>query len=232
MGNDFWLRAHGASTHFPIVLLFISVVLDLLGTFWPEQSARRGLRAAGFFAALIAVLFSFAAVWSGLIISRWRVLGSDSLFRHHIFVWPALGIAIGLVVWRLIKRERASPRAFAFYLSGMGIASVLIFVAAFWGGELALAGGPSQESIAVSQKVSDPGLAARGRHLFLMNCAHCHGDDATGDEGPNLHGVRKTDARIATIINNGIKGEMPRFNEKLKNDDVQALIAFLRTLKG
>jgi mono/diheme cytochrome c family protein len=26
-----------------------------------------------------------------------------------------------------------------------------------------------------------------GRTLFLKNCAHCHGADAHGDEGPDLH---------------------------------------------
>jgi mono/diheme cytochrome c family protein len=66
-----------------------------------------------------------------------------------------------------------------------------------------------------------------------MNCAHCHGDDARGDEGPDLHGVhqRKTDARLSTLINNGIKGEMPRFDQKLSPSDVQAPIAFLNSLK-
>jgi mono/diheme cytochrome c family protein len=74
-------------------------------------------------------------------------------------------------------------------------------------------------------------LVAQGQHLFLMNCAHCHGDDARGDEGPDLHGLRKTDARLSALINNGIKGEMPRFNQKLSPSDVQALIAFLNSLK-
>src|SRR5436305_1450568 len=42
--------------------------------------------------------------------------------------------------------------------------------------------------------------AAVGRHLFLTNCAHCHGDDATGDEGPDLHDVHKSDERIRQLI--------------------------------
>lgn len=71
----------------------------------------------------------------------------------------------------------------------------------------------------------------RGRDLFLRNCAHCHGDDARGDEGPDLHDLKKTDARISKIINQGIKGEMPAFGSKLNDADVKALIAFLRTLK-
>ncbi len=74
--------------------------------------------------------------------------------------------------------------------------------------------------------------AHQGYTLFMMNCAHCHGNDARGDEGPDLHGVRKSDARITSMIKNGVKGEMPKFGTKLTDADVQALIAFVRTLKG
>src|SRR5215471_14170647 len=71
----------------------------------------------------------------------------------------------------------------------------------------------------------------QGYELFMMNCAHCHGNDARGDEGPDLHGLTKSDARISSLIKNGIKGEMPKFGGKLTDADVQALIAFLRSLK-
>jgi len=73
--------------------------------------------------------------------------------------------------------------------------------------------------------------AHQGYTLFTMNCAHCHGADARGDEGPDLHGLTKSDARIAAIIKNGVKGEMPKFSAKLTDTDVQALIAFVRTLR-
>jgi mono/diheme cytochrome c family protein len=72
----------------------------------------------------------------------------------------------------------------------------------------------------------------QGYTLFMMNCAHCHGNDARGDEGPDLHGITRSDARIASLIKNGIKGEMPKFGAKLNDTDVQALIAFLRSLRG
>jgi mono/diheme cytochrome c family protein len=77
----------------------------------------------------------------------------------------------------------------------------------------------------------DPKLVAGGRKLFLMNCAHCHADDATGDEGPDLHGLHKTDERLRLLIKNGIKGEMPRFNEKLADPDLDALVAYLNSLR-
>ena len=74
-------------------------------------------------------------------------------------------------------------------------------------------------------------LLARGQDLFLMNCAHCHGEDAHGtDEGPNLAARRRSDARIASVISKGIKGQMPRFNQKLHDEDVQVLIHFLHSL--
>ena len=75
------------------------------------------------------------------------------------------------------------------------------------------------------------GKAAAGYRLFDHNCAHCHGDDARGDEGPSLYDLRKSDERLQKIIKNGIKGEMPSFSKKFTDDDVQALIAYLRTLK-
>jgi mono/diheme cytochrome c family protein len=69
-----------------------------------------------------------------------------------------------------------------------------------------------------------------GRSLFLKNCAHCHGDDASGDEGPDLHGLKRSDEWIARRIRNGVKGEMTAFGEKFSQSDVDAVIAYLRSL--
>ncbi len=71
----------------------------------------------------------------------------------------------------------------------------------------------------------------KGHQLYLLNCAHCHAPDATGDEGPDLHGVEKSDQQIAKMIKNGVKGQMPKFGSKLSDADVQLLIAFIRSLK-
>jgi mono/diheme cytochrome c family protein len=69
-----------------------------------------------------------------------------------------------------------------------------------------------------------------GRKLFLKNCAHCHGADARGDEGPDLHDLNKTDEHVAAIIKDGIKGEMPGFGAKFSDADIQALITYIRSL--
>ena len=79
--------------------------------------------------------------------------------------------------------------------------------------------------------VIQPALVTQGAKLFAMNCSHCHADDATGDEGPDLHGLTKSDERIRALITNGVKGEMPSFKKKLGDADLAALVGFLRSLK-
>ena len=75
-----------------------------------------------------------------------------------------------------------------------------------------------------------PEEVARGRKLFLNSCAHCHGIDARGDEGPDLHGIQVSDRYIANTIRRGIKGEMPSFAKKHGPADISALLAYVRSL--
>jgi mono/diheme cytochrome c family protein len=105
-----------------------------------------------------------------------------------------------------------------------------IAAGAMWMGICVAAVGQSTAGGTKPPAVGDESLP--GYRLFDHNCAHCHGDDARGDEGPDLHDLRKSDARIEKIIKNGIKGEMPSFGKKFSDADVQALIAWLRTLKA
>jgi mono/diheme cytochrome c family protein len=76
-----------------------------------------------------------------------------------------------------------------------------------------------------------PALDGQGRRLFLASCAHCHGADATGDEGPDLHGIEVSDRYIANTVTRGIKGEMPSFRKKLGRDEIAKLTAYLRSLE-
>jgi len=116
------------------------------------------------------------------------------------------------------------------------IAGVLIsgtVVGAFLGTAHILQSNPSiaAKSAAQNSASKDPKVAA-GAKLFALNCAHCHGVDATGDEGPDLHKVTKTDERIKSQILNGVKGEMPAFKKKLTEEDAATLVVFIRSLSG
>jgi mono/diheme cytochrome c family protein len=76
-----------------------------------------------------------------------------------------------------------------------------------------------------------PELAAQGREFFGQSCSECHGDDAHGDEGPDLHNLSISNARIAKTIKSGIKGEMPTFAKKYDAHQIAALVSYLRTLR-
>jgi len=89
----------------------------------------------------------------------------------------------------------------------------------------------SNKSGVQNSATKDP-KTATGAKLFALNCAHCHGIDATGDEGPDLHKVRKTDERIKSTILNGVKGEMPAFGKKLTESDAATLVVFIRSLSA
>ena len=78
---------------------------------------------------------------------------------------------------------------------------------------------------------ASPELVAQGRHDFVMTCVECHGDDAHGDEGPDLHNLAISNARIAATIKKGVKGEMPTFAKRYNDAEVSALIAYLRSLR-
>lgn len=75
------------------------------------------------------------------------------------------------------------------------------------------------------------GTPSYGRTLFLKNCAHCHGADARGDEGPDLHNLDWTDKQIATRIRNGKKGQMKAFSGKFSPEQIEDVVGYLRTLK-
>ena len=228
----FWQRLHGASTHFPIVLLLVSVGFDAVARRFRDENFRRGLHAAGLASAVVGASGGCAAVITGLFLTNGQLLGSGFERIHHLFVWPAFGLCLGLVAMRLLLREQISRRGFGLYLGGMSLASGLMMGAGYWGGEMLL-GAEGKDRAAISTEVgAQTATVARGHDLFLMNCAHCHGDDARGtEEAPDLTTLKKSDARIASLIANGIKGEMPRFGSKLREEDVRELIRFLHSLK-
>ena len=227
MNSLFWERAHGGLTHFPIALIFVATLFDVL-SFFRERLRGRDFNAIGYWLVILAGIGAVGAVTSGLALSKWAVVGTGLVRLHHLFVWPAFILILALVVWRVAARNDFSRRAFTFYLIAACCACALIGAAGFVGGEMLLA-----DTIAMPD--SPPVLiadAAQGRHLFLMNCAHCHGDDARGDEGPDLHDLSKSDARIHQVITGGIKGEMPSFGKKLGEPEIRQLTAYLRTLHG
>jgi mono/diheme cytochrome c family protein len=218
-----WVMAHGAATHFPIALLVGSLTLDLAARFVPET---RGLTTAGYWTVLGAALGAVGAVMSGLAASSGEMLGHDVLRLHHLFVWPAFVLLCVIAAWRILR-----PVPGTAYLGVATLATASMMGAGYWGGELLQASEqPALAAIVEPAPIADPELAAQGRAFFMATCARCHGVDATGDEGPDLHGLQMSDRYISRTITRGIRGEMPSFAKKYDARQVAALVAYLRTL--
>jgi mono/diheme cytochrome c family protein len=74
---------------------------------------------------------------------------------------------------------------------------------------------------------------AHGKTLFISyGCGWCH-EDAGRKAGrcPQLMGTQRDDNFILTRIATGSQGRMPAFGESLSGPDIQALLAYIRSLK-
>ena len=122
---------------------------------------------------------------------------------------------------------------------GWAAALALLSLGSAWLGAISIkampASGPAtvaMSSIDLSSTIiATPEIVAQGHEFFETSCSECHGDDATGDEGPNLHNLTISNARISTTIKKGIKGEMPTFAQKYDDKQIAVLVTFLRTLR-
>jgi mono/diheme cytochrome c family protein len=83
-------------------------------------------------------------------------------------------------------------------------------------------------------------MAADGAAIYKSKCATCHGADGAGQtavgKSMKLRDLRsaevqkQTDVELTKVISGG-KGKMPAFGKQLTTADVEALVAYIRTLK-
>jgi len=81
-----------------------------------------------------------------------------------------------------------------------------------------------------SSSISSSQLVATGHSFYTQACSSCHGNNAQGGYGPNLHGLNLSNTRVATVIKNGITGKMPAFGDKYNAAQQQALVAYVQPL--
>ena len=69
--------------------------------------------------------------------------------------------------------------------------------------------------------------------LFATTCGWCHlnGGRVAG-KGPQLMGTTMTDAEIVSRIRNGKTGQMPAFGSTFNDDQLKAIVAYIRGLKA
>jgi len=95
--------------------------------------------------------------------------------------------------------------------------------------------GASAEQLAAMTK--DASVLALGKQVFGQNCAACHRADAGGQIGPNLtddywlHGGT-LDQIHKTVTDGVLEKGMPPWSKVLKPNQLDAVVAYVYTLRG
>lgn len=102
---------------------------------------------------------------------------------------------------------------------------LMVGLLALWGLHAASARDPY-----IQEVLQLTGNAQRGREIFQLNCATCHGLEAAGEVGPDLHKVSDRKSRVALIeqVISGKTPPMPQFQPS--TEDMADLLSFLETL--
>src|SRR5688572_4779874 len=82
---------------------------------------------------------------------------------------------------------------------------------------------------------SDALLIEKGAELYRMHCAvpFCHGAAGTAGRAPALAGRNFEPAALRRAITHGIPNRgMPAFRRQLRNDGVNAVFAYVRSLRS
>jgi mono/diheme cytochrome c family protein len=112
------------------------------------------------------------------------------------------------------------------------VAGGAMLVAAVWCG---YAGGMLPTTAAeTGSSTADPAVQiAHGKILFISyGCGWCHeGGGRKAGKCPQLMGTERDDNFILTRIATGSAGKMPAFGEALSGPEIQALLAYIRSLK-
>lgn len=99
---------------------------------------------------------------------------------------------------------------------------------------------PAKAAARKNPMAVDDASIARGKALYRMRCADCHGEAGRGD-GPkasrtwprppdlNLMAGNHPDGDVAWKIENG-RGDMPGFKEKLKPEEIWDTVNFIQRL--
>ncbi len=82
----------------------------------------------------------------------------------------------------------------------------------------------------VQEVLSAPSDPERGKAIFQINCAGCHGTKADGNVGPSLHNIseRKSQLNLINQVTSGDTPPMPKFQPEPQ--DMSDLLGYLETL--
>lgn len=101
------------------------------------------------------------------------------------------------------------------------------------------------ETKTVEQAQTPQVAAISGKDLYTVNCMTCHKDSGKGgkvtvdgktmnpDDLTSANMKAKSDEKLYAYVADGIEDEgMPAFKDRLKPDEIKAVVAHMRTLQG
>ena len=79
---------------------------------------------------------------------------------------------------------------------------------------------------------SASGSTADGKAVYLQRCVGCHAVDGSGIVGPDIRPDKVLEkyasaAAMEALVRTGL-GEMPEFASKLSDDEIAAVVAYVR----
>ncbi|HET9136413.1 MAG TPA: ABC transporter permease subunit [Candidatus Kapabacteria bacterium] len=181
------------------------------------------------------------------LVDTFGVTGSALLLFGSLLFWTTVPLLLAIRSFELHTRRYFKPLRF-FKLAPVSLAVLLTISLMSCGGDNAKseANDDSKEAVAPAPFKADVANVEKGHQLYLTTCAPCHGKEGKGD-GPaaaNLNPKPRdhsngaymsklTDDHIGITIKKGgaLFGypNMPA-QPQLKDEEINALIAFVRTL--
>ncbi len=111
-----WEHVHGASSHFPIAMMFVSFAFDLGAIVFRN----RNWRTVGFWTLIVAAIIAVPTILSGLTglygwfgFEKWD---SKTMLLHRNLALFSGGAVILLALWRGLRRDKLGKGEFIAYM--------------------------------------------------------------------------------------------------------------------
>jgi len=122
---------------------------------------------------------------------------------------------------------KALPAPFRIFFAAMVCAVIAVQSAL---AQTAAKPGPMQSGTHTSRTAEAPPIDV-GK-LFATSCGWCHsGGGREAGKGPQLMGSELSDNQIISRIRNGKTGQMPAYAGAFTDQEMRAIVAYIRSLK-
>jgi len=212
MNTEFLGRLHPLLVHFPIGVLFLAFVLEMLSNF----RRFRKIRGAVPFSVVVGLAASIFSSLSGWFLSQEGGYEPDLLFRHRLFGF--MTVAIAFMLWVVITYEKnlPKPKRRPVRMAVFLVMIVILTVTGHFGGSITHGRGylsteaePEISEVENPAKVPELVFQDIVKPILDKKCVSCHG-------GKKQKGKLRLDTE-AYIVKGGKQGSIV-VNQNGKNE--------------